>query len=78
MSLVGGGVKCVVGGETCRRGGETRGGGPRRVGGGPGHVDGAVEDGRHDRGPEGMGWGWGRMGQGWDTCEGVRTWATGR
>ena len=34
---------------------------------------GAVEDGRCERGPVGMGWGWGCVGQGWDTCEGVRT-----
>ena len=49
---------------------------------------GAVEDGRHNRGPEGMGWGWGRVGQGqnmwvepgrvgWGraACEWVGTWA---
>ena len=39
---------------------------------------GAVEDGRRDRGPEGMGWGWGHVGWGWDACEGIRMWADGQ
>ena len=39
---------------------------------------GAVEDGRHNRGLEGMGWGWGRVGWGRDACEGVGTWADGQ
>ena len=78
-----GGAK--VGAETC-------GGGPRRVGQGARPVVGArdpsegsrvvrmgsVEDGRRDRGPEGMGWGWGRVGWGRDACEGVGTWADGQ
>ena len=70
-------------------GAETHDGGPRHVGQGVRPVVGArdvlegsqvawmgaVEDGRHDRGPEGMDWGWGCVGWGWDACEGVGTWA---
>ena len=37
-----------------------------------------MKDGRRDRGPEGMGWAWGRMGRGRDACEGVGTWADGQ
>ena len=31
---------------------------------------GATENGRRDRGPEGIVWAWGHMGQSWDVCEG--------
>ena len=73
-------------------GAETHGGGLRHVGQGARPMVGAqdmseggwvmwmgvVEDGRGDRGPEGMGWEWGCMGWGWDVCEGVGTWADGQ
>ena len=39
---------------------------------------GAGEDGRRDRVPEGMGWGWGCVGWGRDVCEGVGMWADGQ
>ena len=51
------------GAETRRAGGETRGGGPRCVRGGPVMRMGAVEVGRQERGPEGMGWALGRVGR---------------
>ena len=38
---------------------------------------GAMEDERCNRGPKGMGWGWGHVGQGCDMCEGVGMWADG-
>ena len=37
-----------------------------------------MEDERHNRGPEGMGWGQGHMGWDWDVCEGVGMWADGQ
>ena len=62
------------------RGGKTCGGGPRHVVGARDALVGrqvmqmgAMEDGRCERGPEGMGWGQGCVGWGWDVCEGVGT-----